>query len=79
MSNYPIIIQNNYNYFSVKSCCFCNKKYRFGGFKIKEFNTTIRRIFFSYCCKECAKNKEDVNNRIEKRRMSRIWNLERLI
>lgn len=69
MVNFPIEIHNNYNYLSVKKCCFCDKKYRFGGFKIKEFNTTIRRDFFSYCCNDCAKNKKDINNIIERRNM----------
>lgn len=60
---YPIIKQH----FSIsyRRCYFCNKIFRFKGFKIKEYNKLTNRSFFSHCCTKCAQTEDDVLYRIQ--------------
>lgn len=60
---YPII-DKSYNILK-RECCFCNREYRFGGFKIKEYNKFTNMIFYSYCCNKCANNKDEVMIKID--------------
>lgn len=59
---YPIIEQH-FSIFS-RRCCFCNKLFRFKGFKIKEYNKFVNRPFFSHCCSKCTQTEDDVLNKI---------------
>lgn len=61
---YPII-QKDFSIFS-RRCIFCNKLFRFKGFKIQEYNKFVNRLFFSYCCHKCSNSEEEVLNKINK-------------
>lgn len=62
ITKYPIV-EKSYNILK-RECCFCDRKYRFGGFKIKEYNKFTNMIFYSYCCNKCASNKGEVRIKI---------------
>lgn len=48
-----------------RRCSFCNKLFRFKGFKVEEFNKFANRPFFSYCCNKCANSTDEVFDKIK--------------
>ncbi|WP_079490910.1 hypothetical protein [Maledivibacter halophilus] len=56
---YPII--KRIKPFFWKECRFCNREFkREIGYEIEDMTVVNPRVFWSYCCNECAKSIDDV-------------------
>lgn len=50
-----------------KQCRFCHKEFRKEqGFKIEDYTQVNPRLYDSYCCNECAKDINEVKEKVKK-------------